>query len=73
MARHWRPPTLEDRKRKCRAKNPYERYPFYVEWNETYHCWGRYGRPHILILVCEILSPKIIETSTTNKGINHGR
>lgn len=56
MKRYWRKPTVADRSRKCRARSPYEPRPFYVEWNPRYKCWGRYGRPHILIAVSEILS-----------------
>lgn len=55
--RAWRKPTIEDRSRKCRARSPYEKRPFYVEWNPEYACWGVAGRTHILVAVTEILSP----------------
>jgi hypothetical protein len=58
MSRVWRAPTEEDKKRECRARNPFEKNPFYVEWNEEYQCWAIAGRSHILVAVSEILSPK---------------
>lgn len=57
--RTWRTPALEDRTRKCRARSPFEKRPFYVEWNAEYNTWGLAGRKHILVAVSEILSPKI--------------
>lgn len=56
--RQWRAPTAKDRLRKCRARSPFEKRPFYVEWNQQFKCWGIAGRPHILVAVSEILSPK---------------
>lgn len=55
--RVWRAPTKEDRARKCRARNPYEKRPFYVVWNSQWKTWGLAGRQHILVAVTEILSP----------------
>ena len=40
MARKWRRPTEDDKKRKCYAKNIFEEKPFYVEWNSDHNCWG---------------------------------
>ena len=34
MKRQWRKPTEDDKQRKCRARSPYEKNPFYVEWND---------------------------------------
>ena len=53
--RQWRRPTEDDKLRKCRARNPWEKRPFYVEWNERYSCWSIAGTPHILVAVSEIL------------------
>lgn len=63
-ARFWRAPTEEDKARKCRARNPYEKRPFYTEWSETWGCLAIAGRPHILIAVAEILSPAKIKKET---------
>lgn len=58
MKRQWRAPNESDKLRKCRARNPYEKQPFYVEWNPEFHCWAKFGTPHILILVTEVLDEK---------------
>lgn len=58
MKRFWRKPNITDRARKCRARSPYQKRPFYVEWNSEFGCWAMYGRKHILVAVSEILSPK---------------
>lgn len=55
--REWRKPTEADRQRKCRARSPYEKQPFYVVWNDEYKTWALADRPHILVAVREILAP----------------
>lgn len=57
--RVWRTPTEEDRARKCRARNPFEKRPFYVVWNREWKTWGLAERPHILVAVAEVLSPSL--------------
>lgn len=58
--REWRLQVEADKQRKCYARSPYEKRPFYVEWNSDYRCWGIAGSPHILVVVTEILSAKPI-------------
>jgi hypothetical protein len=59
LNRQWRKPTEQDKARKCRARSQFEKYPFYVNWNTEYNCWALSGTPHILILVGEILEPRL--------------
>jgi hypothetical protein len=60
--RVWRAPTLEDRKRKCRARSRFEKNPFYVVWNKQYKTWCLANSPHILVAVHEILSAKEVKS-----------
>lgn len=57
MTRQWRRPTESDKTRKCRARSPYEKRPFYVEWSSVWNVWAVAGSPHILVAVSEILEP----------------
>lgn len=56
--RQWRKPIESDKARKCRARNEFEKKPFYVEWNAEYQTWAVSGSPHILVRVYEILDAK---------------
>lgn len=59
MARVWRKPTEDDKKReRCYAVCHQEKKKFYVSWNREWDTWSLHGYPHILVRVDEILEPK---------------
>lgn len=58
MGRQWRAPIEADKGRKCRARNEYEKKPFYVVWNKEYKTWCLDSANHILVRVKEVLEPR---------------
>lgn len=71
--REWRKPTEADRGSKWRARNRFEKRPYYVEWNAEWDCWAISGRPHILVRVDEIFATPSASVQADGSGTMGGK